>query len=66
MKTHFDLLLGALAFLKYVLLAASANFRSWVLEMPLVATYLITLKIKGLFTPWKMCKKPQYYAAVLC
>lgn len=65
MKTRSDLLLGALAFLKCVLLAASANFRSCVLEMPVVATYLIKLKIKGLFTPWKI-KKPCWYAEVLC
>lgn len=66
MKTRSDLLLGVLAFFKSTLLAASANFRSCVLEMPVVATYLIKLKIKGLFTPWKMCKKPRWYAAVLC
>lgn len=66
MKTRSDLLLGVLAFFKSTLLAASANFRSCVLEMPVVATYLIKLKIKGLFTPWKLCQKPRWYAAVLC
>lgn len=66
MKTHSDFLRGVLAFLKCMLLAASANFRLCVLEMLVVATCLIKLKIKGLLTPWKMCKNPWWYAAVLC
>lgn len=49
MKTHSDLLLGALAFLKCVLLAASANFRSCVLEMPVVRYILNKTENKGTF-----------------
>lgn len=68
MKTHSILLLGSVGLLKmHAINCFCANFGTCVLEMPVVATYLLKLKIKGLFTPWKMClKKKKYYAEVLC
>lgn len=65
MKTHSILLLGSVGLLKmHAINCFCANFRTCVLEMPVVATYLLKLKIKGLFTPWKMCLKKK--KKVLC